>query len=112
MSSTDAGTKRGLRDFPLGRIAILVAVLLIAFVVSKSCGNNHPDVPSAEAIDIAKRQIDFAPDGVQIKNVPRSLQQRRVWVVSLYTGTATAPQLCKLVEIDAKTGAVNSVNDC
>jgi peptidase YpeB-like protein len=110
--STDAGIKRGLRDAPLGRIALLVAVLLIALLVSKSCGDNHAAVPSREAIDIAKRQIDFVPDGVQIKNVPRSLQQQRAWVVSLYTGTATAPEKCRLVEIDADTGAVTSVRAC
>lgn len=81
-------------------------------LVSKSCGDTHPDVASSEAIDIAKRQIDFVPDGVQIKNVPRSLQQRRAWVVSLYTGTATAPEKCRLVEIDAKTGDVTGVNNC
>lgn len=110
--STDAGIRRGLRDAPLGRIAILVAVLLVALLVSKSCGDNHADVPSSEAIDIAKHQVDFVPDGVQIKNVPTSLQQQRAWVVSLYTGTATAPEKCQLVEIDADTGDVTSVSDC
>jgi hypothetical protein len=32
--------------------------------------------------------------------------------VSLYTGTPTAPELCKVVEIDAATGDVLRVNDC
>lgn len=110
--STNAGTRRGLRDAPLGRVAILIAVLLFAFVVSRSCADNRPDVDTQEAIAIAKEQIDFEPDGVQIRNVPTSLQQHRAWAVSLYTGTATAPELCQLVEIDASTGDVLSVNDC
>jgi hypothetical protein len=49
---------------------------------------------------------------VQVKNVPRSLQQRRVWAVSLYTGTATAPEKCRLVEVDASSGAVVAVHTC
>jgi hypothetical protein len=110
--STNAGTRRGLRDAPLGRFAILIAVLLFAYLVSRSCGDNHPDVETQEAIAIAKEQIDFEPDGVQIRNVPTSLQQHRAWAVSLYTGTPTAPELCQLVEIDAKTGDVLSVSDC
>jgi hypothetical protein len=69
-------------------------------------------VSSKEAIAIAKESIEFTPDGVQVKNVPRSLQQHRVWAVSLYTGTATAPQQCRLVEIDARSGAVLAVHSC
>lgn len=110
--STDAGTRRGLRDTPVGRLALLVVVLLFALLVSRSCGDNRPRVDSKEAIRIAKAQIDFTPAGVQVKNVPRSLQQRRVWVVSLYTGTPTAPEKCRLVEIDARTGDVTSVSAC
>jgi hypothetical protein len=110
--STNAGTRRGLREQPLGRVAILVAVLLLALLVSRSCGNNRPTVETQQAIAIAKEQIDFEPDGVQIRNVPTSLQQHRAWAVSLYTGTPTAPKLCQLVEIDANTGNVLSVTNC
>jgi hypothetical protein len=80
--------------------------------VARSCGDNSPDVSSKEAIAIAKESIEFTPDGVQVKNVPRSLQQHRVWAVSLYTGTAIAPQQCRLVEIDARSGAVLAVHAC
>jgi hypothetical protein len=110
--STDAGTRPGLRDRPLGRIAILVAVLVVAFLVSRSCADNRPEVDSKEAIAIAKEQIDFEPDGVQIRNVPTSLRQHRVWAVSLYTGTPTAPELCQIVEIDALSGDVTEVSNC
>jgi hypothetical protein len=87
-------------------------VLAFAFVVSRSCADNRPEVSSEAAIAIAKEQIDFEPDGVQIRNVPTSLQQHRAWAVSLYTGTPTVPELCQLVEIDALSGEVMSVDDC
>jgi hypothetical protein len=80
--------------------------------VARSCGDNRPDVSSQEAIEIAKREVPFEPDGVQVKNVPRSLQQRRVWAVSLYTGTAVAPRQCRLVEVDAESGAVIVIHGC
>jgi Peptidase propeptide and YPEB domain len=110
--STDAGSRRGLRDRPLGRIAILVAVLLVALIASRSCASNTPEVSKDEAIDIAKGEISFAPDGVVVRNVPRSLDQRRVWAVSLFTGTATRPQLCQVVEVDADSGDVDAVHQC
>ena len=40
------------------------------------------------------------------------MRRPRAWAVALYTGTPTAPELCQLVEIDANTGDVLSVNDC
>ena len=87
-------------------------VLVVAFLVSRSCADNRPEVDSQEAIAIAKQQIDFEPDAVQIRNVPTSLQQHRVWAVSLYTGTPTVPDLCQIVEVDALSGDVIRVSHC
>ena len=87
-------------------------MLIVAVLVSRSCGDNNPDVSSKQAIEIAKASIEFVPDGVQVKTFPRTLNQQRVWGVSLYTGTATAPKLCRLVEIDADSGAVLGVHGC
>jgi hypothetical protein len=89
-----------------------VAVLLLAFLVSRSCGSNDPQVSSEEAIEIARGEIAFEATGVRIVNAPRSLDQYRVWVVALFTGTATAPENCRQVEIDARTGDVVAVRRC
>lgn len=87
-------------------------MLLIALLVARSCGDNRPDISSKKAIEIAKAEVDFVPTGVQVKNFPRTLNQKRVWGVSLYTGTNTAPKSCRLVEIDADSGAVLAVRAC
>jgi hypothetical protein len=108
---TDAGTRRGFRDRPLGKVAILVAVLLVALVVARTCGSTRPDVSSEEAEQIAREQIDFNAPNMQIRNVPRGFE-RRAWIVDLYTGTPSNPGRCRQVEIDAESGEVIRVRVC
>jgi Peptidase propeptide and YPEB domain len=108
---TDAGSGRGLRDRPLGRIAILAALLLVALLVARTCGSTQPDVSAEEAEEIAREQIDFTAPNVQIRNVPRGVEQR-AWVVDLYTGTPASPGRCRQVEIDAESGDVIAVRAC
>jgi hypothetical protein len=105
-------TRRGLRDSPLGKAALFLGVLLAAFLVARTCGSTAPDVSQERAIEIAKAEIDFEPTAVQVRNVPRGIQGERAWVVSLYTGKATNPGRCRLVEIDADSGRVDSVRKC
>jgi hypothetical protein len=69
-------------------------------------------VSQEEAVEIAKRQVDFEPRGVQIRNVPRGLEGQRSWAVSLYTGTPTRPGTCRLVEVDARSGSVIQIREC
>jgi hypothetical protein len=109
MPSTDAGA-RPFRESAWAKAAILVAVLIVAFGVARSCGSSAPDVSREEAVAIAKRQIDYEPDGVQVRNVPRGIQQRRYWAVSLYTGSVDDPGRVTVVEIDAETGEIRAVH--
>ena len=108
---TNAGTGRGLRDRPLGRVAILVALLLVALLVARTCGSTQPDVSSEEAEQIARDQIDFNATNIQIRNVPRGVE-RRAWIVDLYTGTPANPGRCRQVEIHAESGEVIAVRGC
>ena len=108
---TDAGTGRGLRDRPLGKVAILVALLLVALVVARTCGSTRPDVSLEEAEQIAREQIDFRPTNVQIRNLPRGFE-RRAWIIDLYTGSPSNPGRCRQVEIDADSGDVIRVRAC
>jgi Peptidase propeptide and YPEB domain len=110
-ASTDAGSGRGLRDRPLGRIALLVAVLLFALLVARTCGSTQPDVSADEAVEIARAEIDFEAPEYQIRNVPRGFD-RRAWIVDLYTGTPRNPGRCSQVEIDAESGDVISTRSC
>jgi hypothetical protein len=91
---------------------MLAVVLLGALVVARTCGSSEPRVSQEEAVEIAKRQVDFEPRQVQIRNVPRGIEGRRSWAVSLYTGTVARPGACRLVEIDAGSGEVAQVREC
>lgn len=106
-----AGTRRGLRDSLAGKVVLLVAVLLLAYLVARTCGSSEPGVSQEEAIEIAREEIDFDASQVQIRNVPRGFESRS-WMVSLYTGTPTRPQECSVVEIDADSGRVITIVDC
>jgi hypothetical protein len=112
MWPTDAGTGRAFRDRPLGRAAILVAVLVVALLVARSCASRNTEITKEEAIVIAKGEIDFEPDAVQVRFFPRGVQSRPFWGVSLYTGTRQQPTECRIVQIDANTGRVAESNDC
>ena len=107
---TGALTSRTLREGALGKALLLVAVLVAAFLVSRSCGSSEGAITKDEAVEIARREVDYEPDGVQVRNVPEGIRPRRVWAVSLYTGTFRAPTRLTVVEVDAETGQVRDVH--
>jgi hypothetical protein len=59
VSGSDGETARGLRDRPLGKIALFAAVLVAAVLVSRTCGATEADVSQDEAVEIARTQVDF-----------------------------------------------------
>ncbi len=107
---TDAGTSRALRDRPVGRVLLFAAVLLAALLAARSCGSSDAAVSKEKAIEIARQQISYEPDGIQVKNVPQGVPARRIWAVSLYQGSFTDPTRVTVVEVDAETGEVREVH--
>jgi hypothetical protein len=109
---TDAGTERGLRDRAIFKVALFLAVLLFAFFVSKSCGSVGDEVSQEEAVALARERIDFDAEHHQIRLFKKGFQSHPYWGVSLYDGDRTNPTQCQLVQIDAQTGDIASVQDC
>ena len=99
-----AGPVRDVRDRPLFRIAALVVVLVVAFVATKSCARHENKISQDEAIAIARKQIDFTPDKVQIRYVPQGIRPVYYWAVSLYTVRNGAPARVNVVLVNATTG--------
>ena len=110
MPSTDAVQKRGLRDRPLGKALALLVVLVAAFFVAQSCGSSKGEISKDEAIAIAREEISWDYEDVQIRNVAQGVPQQRVWAVSFYNGEPTSPERTTVVEVDAQTGEVIEVN--
>lgn len=107
---TDAGTARGLRDRPLGKVAIVLAVLVAAFIVSKSCGAVGDEISQEQAVAIAKQEIDYEPERVMVRLLKQGLKSRPYWAVSLATFTDTgALERATVVVVDARSGDVTQI---
>ncbi len=110
--STGAGTSRGLRDRPLGKAALLLAVLLAAFVASKSCASRETEVSQDEAVEIAKRQVDYRADRVITRFIPRGVKSRPTWAVSL-EGEGQNGRVARvtIIVVDARDGRILEIRD-
>jgi hypothetical protein len=112
MPSIGAVAKRGLRDTLWGKALLLLAVLLAAVVVAQSCGSRETEVSKEEATEIAREQVDYDPNRVQTRFVPRGIESRPAWAVSLgVTDGAGAFSRLTVVVVDAATGQVVEIRE-
>ena len=102
----DGRPGRDLRDRPLVRIGMLVAVLLVAFFVTKSCERQQNEITQDEAVAIAKEHVDFTPDDYQVRYLPQGVPPVYFWAVSLYTLRNGQPAHVQVVLVNATTGMV------
>ncbi|MDQ3889280.1 MAG: hypothetical protein M3312_01885 [Actinomycetota bacterium] len=85
-------------------------MLVVAFLVSRSCGSSHAEVDYHEAIAIAKREIDYKPDRVGVRILKRGVRSQPFWAVSLSSLDASGRiTRSTLVVVDATTGRVDEV---
>lgn len=109
MSSPDIAStakRKDLRDRPLGRIAILFAVLAFAVLASRSCAGGDQEVAKDDAVETARSVVLFEPDDVQVRFLRRGLPSRPYWIVSMYKGTYRNPTVVQVVIVDAATGEI------
>ena len=99
--------RRDLRDRPLIRIAILVAILLVAFVATKSCARQQYEISSDEAVAIARDEIDFVPTKHQVKYLPQGIPPVYYWAVNfVQEGPSGRVVRTEVVLVNANTGDV------
>ena len=99
-----------------GRILVLIALVVLAAVVARSCQQSQIRISKEQAIAIADRQIDFNPGSTQIRMLRQGLNRKPFWFVSLSDpiGSVVDPQgftRLVVVEIDANTGKVENVDN-
>jgi hypothetical protein len=69
------GPRRDLRDSPWGKLLLLVAVLLVALGVSRSCGSSRDDITREEAVALAIEEASFEPCAEEICRQVRFIQR-------------------------------------
>lgn len=91
-------------------MAILLLVLLVAFLATKSCASRDLEVSKDEAVEIARREIDFRPDRVGVRFIPRGVQSRPFWAVSLSRRDADGNlDRVTVVVVNAETGEIAEI---
>lgn len=96
-----------LRDRPLGRVLIIVALGLAIFLVARGCQREGTDVSQERAVEIATGAIDYTPDNVRVRFIRQGLQFEGRWVVALSLENDDGSLFnTTLVEIDGTTGEI------
>lgn len=65
------------------RPAVIVGVLIVAFVVAQTCQKSSVRLDKQEAIAKAEERIDFTPTRTQIRLLRQGLASKPYWIVSL-----------------------------
>jgi hypothetical protein len=93
------------------RLAVIGALLALAFVVSRGCQQSQIRITKEQAIATAERQVHFTPENPQVRLLRQGLTSKPFWIVSLSIpgkDDQTFRRLA-LVRVDANTGKVASV---
>ena len=105
--SVDRERSRDPRDRPLGRVALIVAVLAVAFLATRACQSSGDDVSSERAIELARAEASFPADRAQVRLVQRGIPPRAYWAVSLYdVAPSGAPAKVEVYLVDRATGTL------
>jgi hypothetical protein len=93
------------------RVAVIAAVLALAFVASQTCQKSSIRLDKNQAIAKATEQVDFKPSRTQIRLLRQGITSEPFWVVSLSVPgqrDGTFRELA-VVRINANTGKVETV---
>lgn len=86
-------------------------MLVLAFVVARSCQQSQVRITQEQAIATAREEIRFTPDTVNVRLLRQGLRSKPYWFVNMSTRTRSgAVQRLVVVEIDANNGKVVEVD--
>ena len=94
------------------RILVIVAVLVAAFFVAKSCQQSQVRVTKEQAIATAKRAVDFKPRITNIRLLRQGLGSKPFWFVNLSVPgpDSDIPRRLSVVKIDANTCKIEDID--
>ena len=92
-------------------MAVIVAVLGVAFVVAQTCQQSQIRLTKEQAIAKAEARVPFEPDRTQIRMLRQGITSEPFWIVSLSVAGESDNEFRELaiVKIDANSGKVDSV---
>jgi hypothetical protein len=93
------------------RAGVIAGVLVLCFVVARSCQQSQVRLTKEQAIATAEKQVDFEPARVQIRLLRQGIGSEPFWIVSLSVPGARENTFKHMtfVRIDANTGKVADV---
>ena len=93
------------------RVAVIVGVLIVAFIAAQTCQQSQIRLTKEQAIAKAQARIDFEPDRTQIRMLRQGITSEPFWIVSLSVAGEREDSFRELaiVKIDANSGKVDSV---
>jgi Peptidase propeptide and YPEB domain len=95
------------------RVLVIVLLLGLAFVASRSCQQSQIRLTKEQAITKAEREVDFSPTRTQVRLLRQGLGSKPFWIVSLSipAEVGTGQERLAVVRIDANTGEVADVRE-
>ena len=88
----------------------MVALLALGLVLTRVLGRTTPKISKQEAVAVARPNVDFKPQGYNIRLVRQGVPPRPVWAVSFWIRKAGGGySRITLVLVDANSGRVMQV---
>jgi hypothetical protein len=89
----------------------VLLVLVLAFVVARSCQQSQVRVTKEQAIGSARQEVNFTPTRTAVRLLRQGLSSKPFWIVSLSIPRREGGGYRRLavVRIDANTGKVAEV---
>jgi uncharacterized membrane protein YkoI len=85
----------------------MAGVLIAIFLVSRGCQSEGIDLTKEQAIEIARKQVDFEPNLEVVRLIRRGVTFKPHWAVSLSREDENGKRTdATIVIIDAETGEV------
>jgi hypothetical protein len=92
------------------RVAFMVALIALGLVLTRVLGRTTPKVSKDDAVAVARPNVDFKPQGYNIRLVRQGIPPRPVWAVSFWIRkSAGGFSRITLVLVDANSGQVMQV---
>jgi hypothetical protein len=88
----------------------MTALLVVALLVTRLPGRGHQEISEERAVEIARPQAGFTPEGHNIRLVRRGIPPRPFWAVSFWIkDKAGNPTRVTVVVVDASTGRIDQI---